>query len=335
MEKLAKDNQSFDESSFFYCLKGSAIISVIIAHTSVLNIAPKAFDKAMLPIFEKLGLIGVPVFLFISGYFFYKNRDTIGQFFLKKLKTIMMPWIFCGTLVFFVSTFFGQKSGQMGITSYMRFIIGDGSIYYFIPILFLNFLLFFYIRYRIQIIIIPIIILNLVILAYADVIPMNPYLNPLNWMGFFALGLLFRKYDLMNRFINIGIPLLITLSSLVLVLFLARYFEKGFTIGFTYFSMSSFVFELFGAVILIYLCAKIKRGKSFFYALGKISFSIYLLHIPVAGTINMIFNQYSIPFMPLKAIITTLAVFVGISLIIIINKRIKASLIPTLFGFRQ
>ena len=176
-----------DESNFFYILKGFAIISVIIAHTAVLNSNYIKFDNSILSLFGSFGLLGVPCFFLAAGYFYFNSNKSFKGLVLNKLNSIILPWIFCGTIVYLISSFFGSKNNSISAYSYIMFIIGYGSLFYFLPNLLFFYLVFFSIKQMIIILIVPVIFINIAsILALNDIF--NPYLNPLNFISFLQQG---------------------------------------------------------------------------------------------------------------------------------------------------
>lgn len=236
-----------DESNFFYILKGFAIISVIIAHTAVLNSNYIKFDDSILALFGSFGLLGVPCFFLAAGYFYYNFNKSFKGLILNKLNSIILPWIFCGTIVYLISSFFGSKGNSISVHSYIMFIIGNGSLFYFLPDLLFFYILFYFIKPKIGILIVPLFIINIASILTLNSF-LNPYLNPLNFISFFAAGLILRKrnmLDYVNGLRKYIVPIVIIF---LLVLIYISYFENTDSGGFAYFKISSLVFEILGFI---------------------------------------------------------------------------------------
>jgi fucose 4-O-acetylase-like acetyltransferase len=126
-----------------------AILSVILAHSH-----SSEFGKLSL-ISERLGSIGVVVFLFIAGYYFNPN-SFIGfkLFFKKKVQTIFVPWLLTGTLIFFVA----RGDSLLG---WLNWIIGNGTYLYYLTILTICYFLLYY-YFKNKIILVSAISLNII-----------------------------------------------------------------------------------------------------------------------------------------------------------------------------
>ena len=77
---------------FVNILRFLAILSVICAHVST-----DSSSYANLVV-RSCGTVGVGLFFFLSGYFFYYNKKDFIFFWKTKFKTIIVPWLFCGTI---------------------------------------------------------------------------------------------------------------------------------------------------------------------------------------------------------------------------------------------
>ena len=118
-----------EQRTFFNIIKGWAIIFVIIAHTNVLNDNVYLFDKMSHQIMSIIQLIGVPLFLFLSGYFYLDSikKWTLKELVLRKLKSIIIPWLFCSSLIYIITSNFGNSTNPISIISAFKFIIGYKS----------------------------------------------------------------------------------------------------------------------------------------------------------------------------------------------------------------
>lgn len=83
---------AYNEKDYVSIVRALAIFSVVCAHVtdasgSITNLA-----------ISSLGAYGVAVFFLLSGYVFSFEKRSFGTFFRRKLTTILIPWLFCGTL---------------------------------------------------------------------------------------------------------------------------------------------------------------------------------------------------------------------------------------------
>ena len=316
-------------SNNFYCAKGIAIISVIIAHLAVVGSNAEAFEKSLLPVFDRLGLFGVPVFFMLSGYFFFENSDRILKFIKKKFLSILIPWITCSTLVFFITSWFGTKNNSINCLNWLNFIIGNGSIYYFLPLLILFYIIFWKARKFTDGIFIIALTLNFISILYYNSFKTSfPYLNPMNWISFFSTGLFLRKYDLINKIINLTKAIFFfLLASLLTVLLYSVEIERN---GFAYFKASSFALEYLGIFLILFLSAYL--CSDFLVNFVKISFSLYLLHLPAAGLINIECDRLKI-ILPFKVILALAGFYIAGLFLLKISEKIN--FIKILIGARN
>jgi fucose 4-O-acetylase-like acetyltransferase len=124
-------NTDYNISSVFNSAKVLSILSVILAHSKLND------DSFYNNIAERLGCIGVITFLFISGYFYNISKYGIQSFFFKRIKTIIIPWLFLGTVVFV----FSRK--ELTLISWFNWIIGNGTYLYYLTILMLCYICIF------------------------------------------------------------------------------------------------------------------------------------------------------------------------------------------------
>ena len=121
------------QSRRIWALKALAIMSVFFAHMPWTNDNP-----TMRKLFALIGIAGVPIFFFISGYLNY-GKDLLIK---KKFRTIVLPVLIFGSLSYLFSTLiFGVNIKFNYFIDWALYIVGSGSIYYFVTILFCCFVL--------------------------------------------------------------------------------------------------------------------------------------------------------------------------------------------------
>lgn len=173
------------QSNSFWAIKAFAIFTVFFAHM------PGHSSNA--EVFDRIGLIGVPLFMLCAGFFYKKDPETgLGTFLNKKFKSLIIPWLVWGTITYCIHIL---KGIDVGIVHYLKWILGIGTWLYFVPVLLCCQILSRYLNNFV------LLVLGLVsmFLSVYHVIPYNelftPYVNPFNFVGYFAIGSLMRSYD--------------------------------------------------------------------------------------------------------------------------------------------
>lgn len=257
------------ESDTIWGLKALAMLSVFFAHMPWHN-----KDSLMYIIYSYLGIIGVPIFLFLSGYLSLQSKKTIG----KQAKSIIIPWIIYATMTFVGSVLINHRISCAFtdlLSDYFRWVCGSGSIYYFLSVLLICQL----ISKRLNEWLLVTVSLVSIGLSW-EYIPHNGiltrYLNPFNFIIYYALGRLVRKYAIPLQDILGGKNSLSTI-----VIFCVVMLWKGEP---TYFNLLCVPFSMSFFVILYNILNRF--NAPLLINIGKISFVVYLIHIQIVGVIN-------------------------------------------------
>lgn len=281
---------NFNERNFITALKSFAIFSVVSAHVGGVDKNTNELNLFFSRILGQIGSIGVGIFFLISGYLFYKNKDSLVNFFRKRSVSIFVPWILTGTAVYLVGVFGGKK---FEIISWFNWLIGNGTYLYYLTILIVFYLVFFYLSKN-NFFIISTILLSFISIALTSTGTLdgiNPYLNPFNFVCYFSIGMIIsRKDNLINlakRCMKHRYSLLLLYIFLVLIVW---YFD----ISSGYWGSASLILQPVSIATVFGFAANDSVYKEKFLLIGKESFSIYLLHMPVAGKIASIFNSYNL-----------------------------------------
>lgn len=322
-----KNELSVNVSSIFNIAKVLAILSVILAHSRVND------STIYSTLAEIIGAIGVVTFFFISGYFYNGSKYGISVFFLKKIKTIIIPWIFLGSVVFFV----GNK---FSFLNYANWLIGNGTYLYYLSVLMMCYLLSSFFKqqwHRFFFILLNIISLLLTSFGVIDQIwgnvldftPFNNYLNIFNWIGFFSLGILFQgKMQHLLFILNKNIVSILILY--VIVVFFSLLFEPN---AGGYFSIFAIPLEITGLLALFSLSTLPVFHQKIIYKISEFTFTVYLIHFLVFPFRRFLISNYFFQF--LNPVVYLL---ICIGLILIgkyVSKKIKMeSLFTTLMGVR-
>lgn len=286
-------------------VKAMCIISVICAHTTSLN-------NQISRVLSIIGIVGVPCFFFISGYLYGNHENKLfKKFIAKKFIVIIIPWIILGTITFLINSLCGSETGKLSLNSYTLYLIGYHSHLYYLTMIILYYIIFWKLsnlNYRwINWIwgLVSIMCVSIIdIYCNLDELLIYPYLNPIFWIGFFSLGINFKKMimyksEFILKFSKINISFILLIWSIAgIVLW------KFGPAWISYFSILAYFFELSGIFLVALYCIVAPNKKiKYISALGQNSLFIYLTHIVVIGFFNIFFKSY-ILFDFIKPIIT-------------------------------
>lgn len=288
------------QSNSFWAIKAFAIFTVFFAHMPG--------HSANAEVFDRIGLIGVPLFMLCAGFFYKKDPETgLGTFLNKKFKSLIIPWLVWGTIAYCIHIL---KGIDVGIVHYLKWILGIGTWLYFVPVLLCCQILS---RYLNNFVLLFLGLISMFLSVY-HLIPYNelftPYVNPFNFVGFFAIGLLMRTYDKWMTLKPIGGGILLVVSVLLIWLLKPVYWYP-YTL-------------VISSVLLISLFSCFQAfDNSFASPVGKVSFVIYLSHIQVAGFVNQLSSRlWGTPFEFLKVV----AAFAIVSLMVLVIKRLLTAM---------
>ena len=304
-------DKKFDKRKIIYIAKAFAIISIICAHCSHVGDSFQSDNRFISSLITSLGSLGVGVFFVLSGYLMGNNTKTFYMFCKTKFVSIIIPWFFSGSLVYLYVVL---RKGGLSFTTWLNFLLGNGSYLWFLTVLIMLYLAFYFFKANTRFLLISImvsIISNLMtsfgLLPISD-LHISPYLFVFNWMVFFAIGLLMYKYELLKEICIFAKKNLLYLCSIFFVSIIGlAMFDTSLNYFVIYFLPLAFI-----AMLLItgisYLLSF--RNSTSLVWIGKESFSIYLLHMPVAGTISNLFNRFDIwwttPLRPVIVLVITL-----------------------------
>ena len=260
------------ESNAIWSIKALALLSVFFAHMPWSD-----KDSVMYVIYSFIGIIGVPIFLFLSGYLSVSSHKSLWQ----QTKFLIIPLLTYASITYIISFVINHRwdtSIDKIIIQYFRWVIGSGSIYYFIPVL-------LFCRFTSKYIAdwILIIVSTISILLSQDYLPHNEiftrYLNPFNFIVYYSIGRVVRLYSIS---LMGGAKLL--LSAVILVISIIVW--KGIP---TYFNILCIPFSL--SILVILYDFFNKKNSVILISIGKISFVVYLIHIQIAGIINSLMRH--------------------------------------------
>lgn len=110
-----------------------AIFSVICAHI------PYSNNSVNDLIVSGLGTYGVGLFLFFSGSFYERDLKNFNLFALSKIRSIISPWFFCGTIYWSILV---ARGGRADFISWLELIFVR-SHYYYLTVLVILFIMLY------------------------------------------------------------------------------------------------------------------------------------------------------------------------------------------------
>ena len=341
---MTQYSTSRELSEKLYILRFFAIAAVITAHSCFNEIA-NGIDRYSLGRFARFGVFS---FFLVSG-FFYKRTNT-KEFFGKIFYNLLVPWFFAGSLVRFMVMLITNH--QINFDNYFSYMIGNGSTLYFCTMLLIIRMIFHFFaprdKRRIVIFSICCVAITLVSLMctsfgllpedyQSDLIIcqyVNPYLNIFNWIGIYAIGVLFRVYCVFDR-IDKDTKLQKFLLVISLLVFSVGYFDKNCS----YWSHFGIYTEL-ALFLIIYMGISyfypLLRRKTFLY-IGRNTFPIYLLHYPVLSLLMRV-TEFRTSFLAavIRPFVCIYIIYYCIKLVILLSNKVRwLKFINILFGISE
>lgn len=276
------------ESRALWNVKALALIAIVACHCCHVSESPNRVNQWTVRFFDYWISYGVPIFYFVAGYLFQTDEKGVFHFWKKKIKTVLMPWIFTGTLVWLYVVL---RKGGMNWWNWFSFLFLKESYLYFLTDLLVFFALFYWIRKNMKltaylngIFLVGVIVFEILnIECMVENVPGKgvPVVN----MLVFYIGMLFRHLRLCEKirelkWVLLGIPF-------IMIRFIQLNIIK---------TSSGILLNVLGSLCLVitiysfcyYLAEENALGIC---TLGKYSFSIYLLHMPVAGVVANLLNR--------------------------------------------
>lgn len=313
---MRADNRiSIEESNVFWRLKALAVFTVFFAHLPY-----KGESQALIYLFNYLGMVGVPAFLMLAGFFECTSRSS----WRSKLSGLFIPLLIWGTAGYLPSLIFGNMSVGEAVTGYFKWIYGCGSWLYFVPVLFWCKLMSSSGRVWFDIVLMCV-SLTSIILTSLGLIPYNDYFtaytNPFNFMIYYQIGLYVRKLDLNYRSKHLVWISVLLMGGIILC---------WKTIP-SYFSIWSVPFSICSFILMYHFSRLVKIGES----VGKSSYVIYLLHMVPMGIIaRRIHFWWNTPLQIFNVIIIFSIIALAVQVLRVILEKLHHDKILRYLGYR-
>lgn len=263
--------------SWIDVLKGIGIIFVVLGHTHIL-------------FREYIYSFHMPLFFFISGYLFISNKYGLVEFFKKKFKTILVPYIFLSFLSIIISFVVSNQEADVSVTfkelvlSTRNHISINQTLWFLttlfiVEILFYTLSLIFKSNYLKSILIIALSVIGFYTLSEPR-LPLSID-SSLYYLLFYLIGNMTKNIKVLEnkKTFNVLSSICLTVSSILIV------YPSGYNYIASKFSMCfylNFGFSIFIAMLGILACVKLsfmfEKSDKLAY-LGKNSLTIFALHI--------------------------------------------------------
>lgn len=320
-------------SKNIYIAKFFAIISVICAHCANVSSAYSPANVFAGKLLNSVGSVGVGVFMFLSGYLLYTTKRNFGSFLKSKVLNIGIPWLFCGSAVYLYTTL---RKGGLSLAGWIKWLLGVDTYLYFLSVLFLLYLLCYFFRKN-TIACVFLLILSVVsnvLTALGQLGFISGYLNPFNFLFFFACGLLCGRGNVLERVFDIAGKLCFCLAATYLLLLLTF---TWFDVAIGYFKIFYIPVEAIAILGILGMTDRIRNCcPGVLTDMGRCSFSVYLLHMPVAGLVANIFDRIDFFSLTLLRPLVVLAItYFAIRLLMwAVNRTPLLKAVKTLIGVK-
>lgn len=314
-------------SNTFYAYKAMAILFVVIVHCAYTAWPVSRIAGAF-------GILGVPIFFFTSGFFF-DRREATKVFWKNKMRSIVIPWLLYGTLLYLFACALNNFSKVE--LPFLKWIIGNGSWLYFVPVLIQCFILFRICDNKWFDMVVFLLFILSNVLCVMDIIDHLPwytkYQMVFNWCGFFQLGMIARKnilavMKLLNRkSVKAAIVGLWILSAIY-------YFKTDYA---GYWSPVALVHELLGIVAFFVIADTCLKKVNLLVDIGKNTYVIFFLHMQFGiPTVRRIFTPLGLMEnewvrLLLQPVSIVLSVYAGIKAVQWISKKFGLEKITRVF----
>lgn len=268
------------KSNAVYISRCIALVCIVFAHS---NIGSER-------ILHALANSGVAIF-FISSGIYYKPYSISDR--LKRMKSLVCPWIFFGSGTYFLNAFI---TGSFKLSSWLLWSLGYNTYLWYLTIYSVSLLFFSLIciekHKMIKWLCIFAMIVSRLICSAKGIAGPPAFLNPVNWMGFIALGMLISN-NFKKLFYRKCAKCTVCISVVgVLVIGVIGYCLDEKT---HYFGWTSVFSQFAWSYLILYASSRLGQIRGIVISevanIGKNTLSIYLIHIAL---INWLCNRIGV-----------------------------------------
>lgn len=284
-KKIDSENFSDRQISYsIYIIRCIAILSVIAAHVNIVDNS-NCLSTLITHIWGVLSCFGVPAFLITGGYYYHRDKNDSKIYWQKKLHSVIIPWVIASFVTYSVFSFLRQS---LSVVDYFKWFIGSGTFHYYMTIYVVMLVIFKFIRRTPYLVALIILMFGSLFLEqlhfYGNYggFGMTKYLNPLNWVGYFAFGILIKKYGLEKKVKN-----WVIVVSFVALLFLSliecRLNELSYFSLFNPLTQTFLLISIYGLIKYLFNIKFIRceDGGGIMLFVAQNSLVIYLYHMQI------------------------------------------------------
>ena len=281
-----------------------AVLSIVSDHVTIES--PEGVSRMR----NSVGSIGVIIFIILSGYFYHTEKySSVFAMLRDKAKSVVIPWIVMGSLTYLYNAAAGSG---FDIKNWLLWIIGYKTFLYYLTMLILCYLIFFK-RNRATIYASFLITLASVYLtafgvldSTVEALHITNYLNILNWVGYFAFGCLMQEFGHENIFKFLSKTKYIFVGVFVLCYVLICVFD----IRTGYFSYVGLPYQLLGATAMAGISTVNVFDKKIIHNISNMTFGVYLLHMPIVGLFDRVYNITAVTKLFAPMIVTVICLII-------------------------
>lgn len=313
-----------------------AVLLIVLAHCIAAPTNATQLTVKMIDLCSSVSSFGVWLFFILGGYLLRYEKRPFLDMLNRKILRIVVPWLFTGFLVYIYTN---VRHGGVSLMSLIQFILGYGSYLWYMGVYSVLLVAFYAIRkikWGSYLLIVLAIIIELSGIQYqfAGTNYKFYYFLVGAWPFAFGIGYLINQHDWgKNIFAHAkkygGLWFAAT--------FIATVFVFSRFGGWYYWSKCYLPLCIWVTPAIIWLV--LISGKVFgniMDEIGRMSFSIYLLHMPVAGIVSNILCRFDHGLtVPIRPFIVIALTWFAIRLIHFVAKKFnKTELANTLIGGR-
>ena len=299
-------------SKTFYWMRTIALLAVVMTHAHfqatdvrILNHLVGSFCRS-----------GVAIFFFTAGVYWKWSPplSTLKHFAVK----LLPPWILFGSLLYAISTL---KDG-FSLTSWFFWLVGKNTYLWYLTIYVVIQIMFSILRIEGKHSLMMCILITVVsrtMTAYLGISGYRAFLNPLNWVGFFASGVAYSYYGYRRKKQTKKTIGFLQFAAIVVIIFTVYFDTRIFNTNSGYFTYSDCFSQFAWIVVLLFVCSNLAELHG--YEIGKASLPIYLMHISVIGFVT---SRFAVG-VPL-AILLSIVIICALYMCLFIGWKVAATL---------
>ncbi|MFA6768934.1 MAG: acyltransferase [Parabacteroides sp.] len=299
MEETKTHSKYYPEINY---LRGFAILAVISIHVSGVFTKMQMSSMTMIYMFiDAISQFAVPAFIFISGFVLYNKYNSdfdLKQFYLKRYKTIIPPYLIFSTFYILVKIPVAKMIHRTIDTNILHMYLTGSSLFH---MWFFTLIIQLYILYPLILKIYNYSNRWSLILAFIASVVLSKY-EVAGYMFYFVLGMYLNNHynnPISTKHIFV-IPALIAGTAIQVMYYMDTYFSNQLLINFPeqLINIVSILYFTVGFLVLLEIAKTLSRSEklqSIDY-LGSNSFSIYLIHALFIYIFTLLFPKIGFEF---------------------------------------